>query len=218
MLGAPLLAFNKGFGAIAKEPLPAFDLSFMDGSLSVIRRSEWTQKKPLAWRLREGGKFDRITINHQGGSVCRLCNKNSVIAVIDSVYAGHRHKNYGDIAYHFVIDYAGRVWEARSLSYEGAHVCNQNKNNIGVLVLGNYEKQLPSEKSVETLGKLTTVLRGHFGIKHHRVYGHRDLGASLCPGENLYPHVVALRAETAPPDEPVAEIVKKAEEKESGES
>jgi hypothetical protein len=158
-----------------------------------MRRSEWTADSPRVWLLREGGEFDRITIHHQGGRPSVSREKNSVVAEIDAVYAGHKHKRYGDIAYHFIIDYGGCVWEGRSLAYEGAHVCHQNKNNLGILVLGNFEKQIPSMESLASLDKLTGVLRARFGIKHHRVYGHRDIGSSLCPGKNLYPHVVALR-------------------------
>jgi hypothetical protein len=183
---------SRSWGA-AKKPLPQFDLGFMAGKFTLERRREWASDNPLVGRLCEGGKFDRITVHHQGSGVCTLCAKNSVVAAIDAIYAGHRHKNYGDIAYHFIIDYAGRVWEGRSLAYRGAHVRHQNKNNIGILVLGNYEKQQPSAESVTTLGTLVKVLRGRFDIKGDRVYGHRDLGYSLCPGKNLYPHVVALR-------------------------
>jgi len=190
----PVLGSNRASAAIAKKPLPQFDLGFMKGKVTLMRRAEWTKGAPIAWRLREGGRFDRITIHHQGGKTNKTLNRNAVVAEIDSVYAGHRHKNYGDIAYHFIVDYAGRVWEGRSLAYEGAHVSHNNKNNIGILVLGNFEKQEPSKDSLESMKKLAVVLRSRFGIKHHRVYGHRDIGASLCPGRNLYPHVVAIRS------------------------
>ncbi len=194
LMALPFLYANRSFGAIAKKPLPLFDLGFMKGKVTLMRRREWTDGLPIAWRLREGGEFDRITIHHQGGKTNKSRNHNAVAAAIDSVYAGHRHKNYGDIAYHFIVDYAGRVWEGRSLAYEGAHISHNNKNNIGILVLGNFEKQSPSKDSLASIKKLVEVLRSRFAIKHHRVYGHRDIGSSLCPGKNLYPHVVAIRS------------------------
>jgi hypothetical protein len=197
LMALPILHAGRSSGAIAKKPMPQFDLAFMKGKVTLMRRREWTKGAPVAWRLREGGQFDRITIHHQGGGINRLRNHNAVVAAIDSVYAGHRHKNYGDIAYHFIIDYAGRVWEGRSLAYEGAHVSHNNKNNIGILVLGNFEKQNPSQDSLASMRNLVGVLRSRFGIKHHRVYGHRDIGSSLCPGKNLYPHVVAIRSSGA---------------------
>ena len=180
-------------GAVAKKPLPPFDLSFVGDKLTLYRRKVWTDEKAKAWMLREGGIYDRITVHHQGGSICTARDKDEVAAEINVVYAGHKQKKYADIAYHFIIDYAGSIWEGRSLAYEGAHVMNQNKNNIGILFLGNYQKQNPSQDSLTTLKNFITVLRKRFGIKHHRIYGHRDLGQTLCPGKNLYPHVVAIR-------------------------
>ncbi len=179
--------------AIVKQLLPPFDLAFLEGTVPLVRRQEWTAESPRAWLLREGGVFDRVTVHHQGGRPSVTRDRNAVAAEIDAIYGGHHRLGYGDIAYHFVVDYAGRVWEGRSLSYEGAHVSHQNARNLGVLMLGNFEQQTPSPEAVETTKVIVSLLRDRFGIKRHRVYGHRDLGSSVCPGKNLYPHVVALR-------------------------
>ncbi len=189
----PALCANRGQGAIVKQLLPEFDLSFMDASIPLMRRDVWASQEPRAWLLREGGVFDRITIHHKGGrpSVSRV--QNTVAAEVDAICAGHLQRKFGDIAYHFIVDYAGRVWEGRSLAYEGAHVSCENDHNLGVLVLGNFQEQTPSTESIDVLAPLVSALRNRFGIKRHRLFGHRDLGSSLCPGEHLYPHVVALR-------------------------
>jgi hypothetical protein len=180
-------------GATVKTVQAPFDLSFLDGPFPLMRRDAWTTDPPRIWLLREGGDFDRITVHHQGGrqSISRV--QNAVAAEIDAVYGGHRRQKYGDIAYHFVVDYAGRVWEGRSLAYQGAHVSHQNARNLGILLLGNFEQQSPSSESITAISELVPRLRDRFGIKRHRLYGHRDLGASACPGKHLYPHVVALR-------------------------
>jgi hypothetical protein len=192
-LAVPALCSTRTKAATVKEVLPAFDLSFLDGAFPLMRRDAWTADAPRLWLLREGGDYDRITVHHQGGrqSISRV--QNAVAAEIDAVYGGHRRRQYGDIAYHFVVDYAGRVWEGRSLSYQGAHVSRQNARNLGILVLGNFEQQAPSHESIEATSSLVRRLRDRFGIKRHRLYGHRDLGSSVCPGKHLYPHVVALR-------------------------
>ena len=192
-LALPTLCAERGQGAIVKQPLPPFDLEFVDGSIPMMRRGVWASQAPREWLLREGGAYDRITIHHKGGhpSVSRI--QNAVAAEIDAISAGHLQRKFGDIAYHFVVDYAGRVWEGRSLAYEGAHVSCENAHNLGILVLGNFQKQTPSVESVEVLALLISDLRSRFGIKRHRIFGHRDLGASVCPGDQLYPYVVTLR-------------------------
>jgi len=109
------------------------------------------------------------------------------------VFVTHTRRNYGDIGYHFVIDYTGTVWEGRSLAYEGAHVACQNERNIGVMVLGNFEDQAPSVSQVATVDLLIGLLQQRFRIKPHRIFGHRDLGHSVCPGKQLYTYVRQLR-------------------------
>ena len=95
---------------------------------------------------------------------------------MEGVFASHTRRNYGDIGYHFVIDYAGTVWEGRSLAYEGAHVACQNERNIGVMLLGNFEEQAPSASQIATASRLLGLLQQRFRIKPHRIFGHRDLG------------------------------------------
>ena len=191
----PAFVSGRSHGATVKGEVSAYDLGFLDGAFPLMRRKAWASEMPRQWLLREGGFYDRVTIHHQGGrpSVSRI--QNTVVSEIDAIYGGHRQLQYGDIAYHFIVDYSGRVWEGRSLAYEGAHVSHENDRNLGVLLLGNFEKQSPSSESIATASSLVKRLRVRFGIKKHRVYGHRDLGSSVCPGKHLYPHVVALRGE-----------------------
>ena len=120
--------------------------------------------------------------------------RNTVAYDLQAIQAGHLRRNYGDIGYHFVVDYAGCVWEGRSLEYEGAHVSHHNDGNIGVMLLGNFERQHPSERQLAGMRVLIAALQEDRRIARRRVYGHRDLGQSLCPGRHLYAHVVRLRA------------------------
>lgn len=170
-----------------------FDLDFLACTVPLMRRECWAPDPPRPALLREGGVYDRITIHHQGGRPSVTRAKNAVVAEIDAIYGGHRRHRYGDIAYHFIVDYAGRVWEGRSLAYKGAHVSSENERNLGIVVLGNYEQQSPSRESVATLATMVSCLRKRFHVPRDCVYGHRDIGASICPGRTLYPHVVALR-------------------------
>ena len=97
------------------------------------------------------------------------------------------------VGYHFAVDCVGRVWEARSLAYEGAHVLGANAANIGIMLLGNFEKQYPSLAQLASMERLVQLLQRYYAVPSTRVFGHRDLGPSLCPGEHLYPRVHDLR-------------------------
>jgi len=137
--------------------------------------------------------FDRITVHHAGATPNYHTARSEVLRDMEGVFVTHTRRNYGDIGYHFVIDYTGTVWEGRSLAYEGAHVACQNERNIGVMVLGNFEDQAPSVSQVATVDLLIGLLQQRFRIKPHRIFGHRDLGHSVCPGKQLYTYVRQLR-------------------------
>lgn len=192
----PLIVFGgrRVWGATVKSPLPPVDLSFIESRIKLLRRSKWTDALPKTWILREAGHYDRLTLHHAGNSTNFNTAKNAVIHDLNGILAGHIERNYGDIGYHFIIDYAGRIWEGRLIAYEGAHVSGQNERNIAVMLLGNFEKQRPSLKQLSAMRQIVPLLCGHYGIKRHRIYGHRDLGPSVCPGKNLYPYVVKLKS------------------------
>lgn len=179
-------------GAAANPPVASPDT--LADRVNFMRRSEWTSADPRFSRLRCATVFNRITVHHAGAKVNCHSEKNSVIFDLQGVMASHSKRNYGDVGYHFIVDYVGRVWEGRSLKYQGAHVLGENIRNIGVMFLGNFEMQEPSAGQVRALTELTGFLRERYRIRKQEVYGHRDLGQSLCPGRHLYPHVLKLRS------------------------
>ena len=186
--------------ALAAQPLLAarkpreISLAFLASSVPLTRRSAWACRSPNPAKLRSAAFFSRLTVHHSGTDIIRHTDRRQVVADLNGVLEAHTRIRYGDIGYHFIIDYAGRLWEGRSLSYEGAHVSSENQGNIGLMVLGNFERQAPSKAQLDTLSLVTGLLRRHFAIPARRLYGHRDIGASVCPGRHLYPHVVNLRS------------------------
>jgi hypothetical protein len=178
--------------SMSKKPLPGHDLSFLGTGIEVMQRSAWTAMEAQALILKPAGYFDRITIHHTGAFNNHF-DKDEVAQDMEAIQLVHHEREYGDIGYHFVVDASGRVWEGRSLAYEGAHVGGQNDNNIGIVLLGNFEEQTVSAQADASLLVLIQRLRLQYQIKSHRLYGHRDLGKSLCPGQNLYSRIVKLR-------------------------
>lgn len=169
------------------------DLSFITGKMKLLRRSAWTRDLPETTYLRPLGECNRITIHHQGAGVFKDTTQDSVIAQINSVCEGHRSLKYGDIGYHFIVDYAGRLWEARSIIHEGAHVSRENEHNIGIMALGNCQEQKPSKEQMATVLRIVDLLQHNSGVKPSRIYGHLDIGSTICPGRYLYPAVVQSR-------------------------
>lgn len=194
-LGAIATAFLPSIAnALPSRTLrPATILDAISTEMTLIRRSSWDRTPPNRDRLNPAGRYSRITIHHEGTNPFYATSHTYVARELHTVLSSHRARRYGDIAYHLAVDYIGRVWEARSLSYEGAHVMSNNEGNIGVLLLGNFERQRPSTSQLAAMNDLIVVLRRTCGIRSSRVYGHRDLSPSACPGRQLYPYVAQLR-------------------------
>ena len=112
---------------------------------------------------------------------------------LELVRRSHVGRGFADLGYHYVIDRAGRIWEGRSLSYQGAHVKHQNPHNIGVMVMGNFELQSPTQPQLVTLTGAVRELRAKYRVPRRSVFTHRELGPTTCPGKRLQTNVVALR-------------------------
>lgn len=195
LLALPALsAVSRSWGALSEFSLPSMDLGYLEPRMKLVRRWEWSQTPPRTNHLRDGGSYDRITVHHTGADLEGGLSAESVGKTLEGILVGHIEKGYGDLAYHFAIDRSGSVWEGRSLAYEGAHVAGQNERNVGVVVLGNFEHQTPSREQIAALDALVAGLSEHYRIRRHRIYGHRDLAASACPGKNLYTYAQRLRA------------------------
>lgn len=109
----------------------------------------------------------------------------------------HLQRGFGDIGYHYVVDRAGRIWEGRSLRFQGAHVRKNNERNLGVMVLGNFDKQQPSSAQIAVVNDLLPQLSRTYGVPTHRIYTHQELMPTTCPGSTLQAHMVNLRRSRA---------------------
>jgi hypothetical protein len=95
-------------------------------------------------------------------------------------------RGYGDIGYHYLIDPYGRVFEGRQIQWQGAHANKENNiQNIGVCLLGNFEQQKPAGPALEALERVLGSLRAKHKIALDRVYLHGEFRGTDCPGENL---------------------------------
>ena len=156
--------------------------------LVLYRREAWTTTTPDARRLAPLERIRRITIHHQGNPSPFTSTDPMVVAnELRNIQKDHiRRMGAGDIGYHFIIDPAGNIWEGRSLSNLGAHVRSGNDENLGIMLLGNFNIQDPTPEQLETLNVFLGQQMDTFGVAPNYVFGHRDLAATECPGDRLY--------------------------------
>jgi len=172
----------------------------------ILSRDDWCRSNPIVSRLVPMGHITRITVHHEGMDAAEECSLAEVKQELRTIQRGHEQRMHaGDIGYHYVIDYNGRVWEGRDLCWQGAHAGNNsaNKGNIGVVLLGNFEVQHPSEAQIAQLRTLLDYLMAKYNISSDHVYTHREvkklygLDGTDCPGRYLQSEMNSMRRRLA---------------------
>ncbi|MBZ0173103.1 MAG: peptidoglycan recognition protein family protein, partial [Phycisphaerales bacterium] len=77
---------------------------------------------------------------------------------------------------------------------QGAHVKDHNPNNLGVVMLGNFENQRPTDAAIHSLDTLVTMKMDEFRLPVNDVYTHREWAPTACPGRHLQSHMQVARA------------------------
>ncbi len=162
---------------------------------NVIARSAWARGEPDPRRMNRMLPIRHITVHHDGMDPFFATDPASVSAHLEGIRRLHRRKGWGDIGYHFAVDAAGRVWEGRSLGWQGAHVKDHNPGNIGIVVLGNFERQSPSEAQLAAVRRHVTMLMRVYNVPKSRVHTHQEWqGANTaCPGASLQRSLERMR-------------------------
>ena len=146
----------------------------------------------------------------------------SALANIRSIYAYDAQVlGWCDIAYNFLVDKYGRIFEGRfggvDRPVRGTHTGGFNTDTFAVSALGNYQEVAPTAVMVQSIahvlgwklgmynrpiyGQSTLVSQGGGTSKYaagvavtfNNISGHRDPGATLCPGQYLYDRLGDIR-------------------------
>ena len=159
------------------------------GPVRAIARQRWARGAPIRRRLNLLGRVSRITVHHEGWTAVTFDDWGQTTTRIDAIRRSHLARGFGDIGYHLVIDRAGRIWQGRAMHFQGAHVKHHNERNIGVMVLGNFDIQRPTSMQYTSLHNTLQQLTRYFRVPASRVYTHRELMPTTCPGHHLQQHM-----------------------------
>ncbi|HUO06714.1 MAG TPA: peptidoglycan recognition family protein [Phycisphaerae bacterium] len=168
-----------------------------DCPVLVIPRRDWTTHRPNFHQMQLMNGISRVTVHHTGWNLSTDAWKPTTddLENIREFHSGGKttDRGWADIAYHFVIDRAGRVWQARPLVYQGAHAKDHNAHNLGICLLGNFDVQMPAAAQLWSLATFIPFLRGLYGIELGQVYTHRELRQTECPGKHLQGYMDRVR-------------------------
>lgn len=178
----------------------------------IRSRAKWGADESV----RESGKpeYHQVRgafVHHTAGS--NRYSKSDVPGIIRGIYAYHVNgRGWRDIGYNFLVDKFGRIWEGRyggiTKAVVGAHAYGYNRFAFGAAVLGTYSGNQPPTAVLNAFSKLIAWKFDVHGVDPRRVSypdlkdvpaiaGHRDGGATLCPGDKLYAMLSVVRGGVA---------------------
>lgn len=191
---------------------------------TIITRAQWGADESLRGSTTLSSTVKAITIHHTAGS--NTYTQDTAAAQIRGIYAyDTKTLGWADIAYNFLVDKWGRIYEGRAGSItkavRGAHAMGFNTDTMGVAALGNYETASApaamvdglakvagwklSQYGVNPTGKATLTSQGGTGTKYgagvtatlDAVHPHQSTSYTLCPGQYLTPQLATLRTKAS---------------------
>jgi N-acetylmuramoyl-L-alanine amidase len=185
-------AANTSTAALPNRPRPR-----------ILSRQEWNAKDSIG-KMRPH-TLQHITIHHtaspQKGELSLEKKMQSLqnFSQSESRLASGKHKPaWPDIPYHYYIAVDGQIAEGRDLKYVGDTNTDYDPTGHALIVLeGNFEKEQPSPKQLESLSELVAWLSTNFEIPIAEIKAHNDYASTACPGVNLKNALPALRQKVA---------------------
>lgn len=202
------------------------------GQPTMTMRSQWGPD--LGWNpspdcapgpeIPEGG-LNFVVVHHTVNS--NTYGPTESRAMVRAIWQYHVGTlRYCDIAYNFLVDRYGQIFEGRrggiTNAVIGAHTGGFNTQSSGMAFIGNFTSEQPPAAAWNAMvdliaWKLSVHLidpaSGFFAVSRgggsrypagevaafpNRIVGHRDLWATACPGDAFYPRLPALRAAVQP--------------------
>jgi hypothetical protein len=187
-----------------------------DHPLEVRPRAEWAIDRPQRGPL-SVEQVEFLLVHHSASHNGHTTD--DAPAILRSFYDFHTgpDKGWNDIAYNFLIDSGGGVWEGRAGSLEGPVTGDATGGNQGfsqlVCVIGDYNTAEPTPSSLSSLITLLAWLADRYEVDTNpssrisftskgsnlwpagtavttpTITGHRTMSRTSCPGSSLNSYV-----------------------------
>ncbi len=192
----PIVQASKPTPVYTPSPRPKINSKLPLSSIPsfVIPRSKWTSAEPKRWLADPMTTINRITVHHDAIMPVPSGSYADSLRRMQLIRTGHLNNGWADIGYHFAIDSKGRIWQARPLELQGAHVKDHNPGNLGIVLFGNYEKIRPTQASINSVNQMIAYAMERFQVPLSQVRTHRELRSTACPGRFLQEQMNHTRA------------------------
>ena len=142
------------------------------------RRDIWGDSFTWCWDRRTD-EIDYIAVHH---------SVTIHEATADDIALLHKARGWNGIGYHFVVTKDGKVWYVGDVGTARANVANMNEKVIGICMVGDFTKHLPSDEQITSTYLLCSffIEQPNWPNLHSwkNVVGHKDLKATACPGSS----------------------------------
>lgn len=151
-----------------------------------------TNSRPVNWR-----NVTHIVLHYTAAT--RTGQPPNYIAQMQRSYVDTRGYSLG---YSVVVDKNGTAWEIRGDRNQPAANVNINAQSFAILLLVDGD-QPANPAMIGRVRRIVATVRGLTG-KNTTISGHRDVGATACPGTGIYNQIVSNTFEPVP--DPVGEL------------
>ncbi len=193
------------------------------GRPRIITRAQWGADESIVRAPPSYAERVAFAVVHHTAGAAPSSPAQSA-AMVRGILAYHiRSNGWNDIAYNYLVDPFGQIFEGRgggiTRPVVGAHAQGFNTGSTGVAVLGNYESRV---LTAAARGALVRLLAWRLDVAHvdptsrltwisggspkwpagravvlRAVSGHRDVGLTACPGANAYAKLGGVAAAAA---------------------
>ncbi len=154
----------------------------------TIPQSKWSKDgtPPIPERMEKHseGKITSIVIHHTQSP-----NESPAMefARLRGVQRYHiQDKEWGDIAYHFLIGASGRIYQGRDWNFQGDSGTQYDLNGrLLICVLGDFTRRMPEDPAMAALIRIVKAKLKEHDLKPEDVLTHRMVAATDCPGDTL---------------------------------
>ncbi|WP_324652758.1 N-acetylmuramoyl-L-alanine amidase [Georgenia sp. H159] len=180
---------------------------------SITSRAGWgADEAKMNWRPYHVD-LRAAVVHHTAGS--NNYTQSQTPGVVRGIYHYHAvTRGWGDIGYNFLVDKWGRIYEGRSGSLAaasgkmpvGAHAAPFNTGTMGLSVMGDYTKVGVPQAAMDAMADIIAWQFGRAGLDAThlsgltakgvgvrpagqslgRVFAHKDVSSTACPGNDIY--------------------------------
>ena len=188
---------------------------------AIVKRADWGASQCTPRSRPQYGEVKTAFVHHTVNA--NDYTRDEAPDVVLAICRYHRDSNgWNDIGYNFLVDRFGTIYEGRAGGIDqpviGAQAQGYNAQSTGIANIGTFSSVEQTPEALSAMARLirwklplhgaptagTTTLISAGGSENRypagqrltlrRVIGHRDTGATSCPGEALYAQLPRLRS------------------------